>query len=46
MRLSGRTRATAVALAVLGGLLAAGAPPALAAPPDPATRSATDPSRA
>lgn len=46
MRLSGRTRATAVAMAVLGGLLAAGAPPALAAPPDPASRSAADRSRA
>ncbi|MFF5334170.1 beta-N-acetylglucosaminidase domain-containing protein [Streptomyces sp. NPDC013181] len=40
MGLSGRTRATAVAVAVLGGLLSAGAPPALAAPPDPATASA------
>ncbi|MFD5071988.1 beta-N-acetylglucosaminidase domain-containing protein [Streptomyces sp. NPDC058369] len=46
MRLSGRTRATAVAVAVLGGLLAAVAPPALAAPPDPASRSAADRERA
>ncbi|WP_405897756.1 beta-N-acetylglucosaminidase domain-containing protein [Streptomyces sp. NBC_00727] len=46
MRLSARTRATAVAVAVLGGLLAAGAPPALAAPPDPASRSAADRDRA
>ncbi|MEV5655145.1 beta-N-acetylglucosaminidase domain-containing protein [Streptomyces sp. NPDC052291] len=46
MRLSGRTRATAVAVAVLGGLLAAGTPPALAAPPDPASRSAAGRDRA
>ena len=46
MRLSGRRRATAVAVAVLGGLLAAGAPPALAAPQDPAARSAADRDRA
>ncbi|MEU2245734.1 beta-N-acetylglucosaminidase domain-containing protein [Streptomyces sp. NPDC019224] len=45
MRLSGRTRATAVAVAVLGGLLSAGAPPALAAPPDPTAASAAEPGR-
>ncbi|WLQ33812.1 beta-N-acetylglucosaminidase domain-containing protein [Streptomyces castrisilvae] len=45
MRLRPRTRATAVAVAVLGGLLAAGAPPSLAAPADPGTTAVAGPGR-
>lgn len=45
MRLTRRTRATAVAVAVLGGLLSGGAPAALAAPAGPGATVAPDPGR-
>lgn len=45
MRLRRRKRATAVAVAVLGGLLSAGAPAAVAAPSTPGIRAVTAPDR-
>ncbi|MEV7404016.1 beta-N-acetylglucosaminidase domain-containing protein [Streptomyces sp. NPDC091267] len=46
MRLRRRKHAAAVAVAVLGGLLSAGAPAAFAAPPVPGTPAVTTPDRA
>ncbi|WNI24756.1 beta-N-acetylglucosaminidase domain-containing protein [Streptomyces sp. ITFR-16] len=46
MPLRRRKHATAVAVAVLGGLLSAGTPAAVAAPADPGTTAVTSPDRA